>query len=53
MSNKPSKVLIIGAGPIIIGQNYCHSEGAERLKNLPTGADSSLPLRFAQGFGSE
>ncbi len=34
MTTKPAKVLIIGSGPIIIGQVYCHSEGAERLKNL-------------------
>jgi len=32
--SKPSKVLIIGSGPIVIGQAYCHSEGAQRLKNL-------------------
>ncbi len=34
MPDKPSKVLIIGSGPIVIGQACCHSEGAERLKNL-------------------
>jgi hypothetical protein len=40
---KPSKVLIIGSGPIIIGQARCHSEGVQPLKNL------LKTLRFAQG----
>ena len=40
---KPSKVLIIGSGPIVIGQANCHSEGAQRLKNL------TETLRYAQG----
>ena len=43
MTTKPSKVLIIGSGPIIIGQAHCHSEGAPtlsgRLKNLGVGRD--------------
>ncbi len=40
---KPSKVLIIGSGPIIIGQACCHSEGAERLKNLGVGSGKKSP----------
>ena len=58
--SKPSKVLIIGSGPIIIGQACCHSEGAEalseaksqRLKNLGVEwQEKPYPdtLRFAQG----
>jgi len=45
---KPSKVLIIGSGPIIIGQACCHSEGAERLKNLSF-SEHRETLRCAQG----
>ena len=45
---KPSKVLIIGSGPIIIGQACCHSEEAERLKNLFSGRYGET-LRSAQG----
>ncbi len=56
MTNKPSKVLIIGSGPIIIGQACCHSEGAEalseaksqRLKNLSF-SEHVETLRSAQG----
>jgi hypothetical protein len=64
--SKPSKVLIIGSGPIIIGQTNCHSEGAPtlsgRLKNLGVGRMAVLrkwtppvpeTLRFAQGDREE
>ncbi len=46
--SKPSKVLIIGSGPIVIGQACCHSEGAERLKNLSSSRYGEA-LRSAQG----
>ena len=45
---KPKKVLIIGSGPIIIGQACCHSEGAERLKNLSF-SEHIETLRSTQG----
>ena len=32
MPTKPSKVLIIGSGPIIIGQFHCHSEQSEESR---------------------
>jgi len=52
LTEKPSKVLIIGSGPIIIGQAGCHSEGAERLKNLSFGGRRKT-LRSAQGDSGE
>jgi hypothetical protein len=50
LTYKPSKVLIIGSGPIIIGHFYCHSEGAQRPKNLGEGRYKPHPeiLRCAQ-----
>jgi hypothetical protein len=66
LTKKPSKVLIIGSGPIIIGQTNCHSEGVPtlsgRLKNLGVGRMAILrkwtppvpeTLRCAQGDSGE
>ena len=40
MTYKPSKVLIIGSGPIIIGPLYCHSERSEEYR----GGEVKTPL---------
>jgi hypothetical protein len=32
LTTKPSKALIIGSGPIIIGQFHCHSERSEESR---------------------
>ena len=42
MTTKPSKVLIIGSGPIIIGQASCHSERSEESVLHGTRTDSSV-----------
>jgi hypothetical protein len=48
--SKLNKVLVIGLGPIIIGQEYCHSEGV-RLRRA-TEESSMRPfaaLRVTEG----
>jgi len=43
LTYKPSKVLIIGSGPIIIGHFYCHSgASAASPKNLVAPGDEIL-----------
>jgi hypothetical protein len=41
MTQKPSKVLIIGSGPIIIGQAFCHSSESWNPEEK-RGVDSGL-----------
>ena len=51
MTYKPSKVLIIGSGPIIIGQFHCHSEQSEESRGGVARKAPLYPdtLRCAQG----
>jgi hypothetical protein len=47
--SKLNKVLVIGSGPIIIGQGSCHSEGA-RLRRM---TEESSERPFAEFMLSE
>ena len=45
-----TKVLVIGSGPIVIGQLLCHSERSEESKATRPRPFTEFTLSIAEGF---